>query len=821
MCRSNNPKLKKSAVLRRRQGKWFALAFTKWENMRNIKKNAVKITFPQGKLMVKDGCSMRKMARGRGLLLGALGIASAAVMLATPAFAEETVATVEETYYEETTEVPEEFDLDNDELFAMYFNSQLSPGMAAFQGSYSVGDNLTGNDWRVYNVAKAAIAQIANGTVTDTQITLNLSDFDLDTATYYDCAALGVSSIGHMNATTQAWELTKEATDAMNAKLNYSLSKVVNALLVDCPYEFYWYNKTDGGGTSAESQCSYSISYQGNEAIALAFGSNSQVTISFSVANDYQKNGARYETDPQKTQAAANTVANATAIVTAHKNESDYQKLISYRDAICGLVSYNEGAAASNYDGGYGDPWQLVYVFDNDPTTKVVCEGYSKAFQYLCDLSSFKNQNLYCYTVTGKMAVDEKNGEDHMWNIVTFGAGDNYLVDVTNCDDKTVGYQYELFLRGNTADLDQTTHCYTFRANDYAVHYWYATETLDEFSLEELTLTKIDRYVQQPAPVENRNIIYGNSLLLEGQIGINYYLILSDPVNTAVRFVVNDVPGNLIPVTEEYKTSVDVGEEGDPQQQDMYCFTYSVAAKNMNDTVTLQLYDANGQNLLPLFDNNGLDYTSGYEYSVMEFARRSDISGSTELKNLANSMANYGAYAQLYFNYGRVTETAEMKSAIATVGNDALNSYAGTITQENTLPLRYYASSLILDEKTSLCHYFTLADGANVDMTNCTFSYYKAGDSANKKTLSLEQRRGMYVVEIPNIAASELGTPYVLEVAYDGSVKTTINYSALSYGHAVLRNSSKTTLRNLVKALYLYNAAANAYFNPAANTQAA
>lgn len=30
---------------------------------------------------------------------------------------------------------------------------------------------------------------------------------------------------------------------------------------------------------------------------------------------------------------------------------------------------------------------ELIWVFDGDSSTNVVCEGYAKAFQYLCDLS--------------------------------------------------------------------------------------------------------------------------------------------------------------------------------------------------------------------------------------------------------------------------------------------------------------------------------------------------------------------------------------------------------------------------------------------------
>ena len=79
---------------------------------------------------------------------------------------------------------------------------------------------------------------------------------------------------------------------------------------------------------------------------------------------------------------------NAGEIVERHRDKSDYDKLAAYRDEICRLVSYDYEAAESEAT-IFGDPWQMVYVFDLDPSTNVVCEGYAKAFKYLCDLSRF------------------------------------------------------------------------------------------------------------------------------------------------------------------------------------------------------------------------------------------------------------------------------------------------------------------------------------------------------------------------------------------------------------------------------------------------
>lgn len=55
---------------------------------------------------------------------------------------------------------------------------------------------------------------------------------------------------------------------------------------------------------------------------------------------------------------------------------------------------------------------------------KFVCEGYAKAFKYLC-----RKANLYCDLVSG-VAGDT---EGHMWNVVKLPDG-TYYVDVTWCD---------------------------------------------------------------------------------------------------------------------------------------------------------------------------------------------------------------------------------------------------------------------------------------------------------------------------------------------------------------------------------------------------
>ena len=239
------------------------------------------------------------------------------------------------------------------------------------------------------------------------------------------------------SATTKE-ELQTEAAEKFNAAVN--VTKMINCLMVDCPYEMYWFEKEVG------YLHKYSIiSEEGSARIQ-------NLNFTFTVANAYAKKEQAGQisnrVDTVKTGKASQAVAKAQQIVQENAGKSDYAKLTAYKDAICDLTDYNYDAAGDNYTDGYGDPWQMIYVFDNDPNTKVVCEGYAKAFQYLCDQSG-----LTCYTVTGYMNGGTGAGA-HMWNIVTLG-GKNYLADVTNSDAGSIGWEGDLFLAGTQGSVEE------------------------------------------------------------------------------------------------------------------------------------------------------------------------------------------------------------------------------------------------------------------------------------------------------------------------------------------------------------------------------
>ena len=230
----------------------------------------------------------------------------------------------------------------------------------------------------------------------------------------------------------------------LDDKIYAMVTNVVYALLGDCPSELYWFDKAPPYGGW---RWNYLADYDRTDCWITDFW------IEFNVAKEYSASntGGTTRTDPSKGAAVQKASANAKKIIAKYRGKRDAEKLKAYKDEICILNDYNY-AAASDSSMPYGNPWQLVWVFDGDPKTNVVCEGYSKAFQYLCELSAFSG-NVSVLSMTGRLYHGDTFLGGHMWNIVTMPDKKRYLVDVTNCDTGASGTagSDELFLAGYTS----------------------------------------------------------------------------------------------------------------------------------------------------------------------------------------------------------------------------------------------------------------------------------------------------------------------------------------------------------------------------------
>lgn len=394
---------------------------------------------------------------------------------------------------------PEDVDLDytNEELFELYAKKEL--GLASDDTLYSndyTGQHLSAPDKYIYEKIKEAASEIADGKRDSAEVTISLSEIEDYFNLSYTKAELGnitIISGGQFTeaAKTAFFKMIQQAVLANNKAIN-------TALLNDCPYELYWYMKT------MDTMWALSYSYSGNSEQMTMTEGTLKLTVSLPVDPTYRASDDIYSVNTEKTGKVQTVISRINDILDGAKGLSDYNKLASYKKAICDLVTYDTPASKSSPIAlGTIAPWQLINVFDGDESTNVVCEGYSKAFAYLCELTDFECDDIRVYCVSGDMTNDVNGEGAHMWNVAHMGDGKNYVVDVTNCDGdehsatNPVGFPDKLFLRKYdglvTSSLDGSTVGYSFDLNLYngdIYYYVYDTETLNSYLWSEIEISK-------------------------------------------------------------------------------------------------------------------------------------------------------------------------------------------------------------------------------------------------------------------------------------------------------------------------------------------
>ena len=416
----------------------------------------------------------------------------------------------------------------------------------------------------VYNALAPEIEKVANGA-------RNSAKFVISNTWTKPKADWGITG-----SVISGGAVTAEASAAIREKIN--MDALLHRLLSTMPYKLYWFDKTDGG-----LAMEYSIGFD---------SSSDNVTVQdmvvyMTVAGDYTDGTTStggttppktYKTgvDTGKTGATTAAVNNAKNIVSANSTKRDYEKLKEYLSEICNRVEYNHAAAAgSSWSGGYGDPWQLIYVFDNDTTNKVVCEGYAKAFKYLCDLSTFNDTGLSCYLVTGTMSGGTGAGGtgagNHMWNVVHIG-GKNYLVDVTNCDAGTIGATDKLFLCGVEGQTAGESYHVTIGSD--VISFSYDAATKGDYTKDELTLSGV-KYEEPAMPA------LGGTVTITGASSPNPKIGDTLTANTGSLNYNGATAGTL-----SYQWKADGVEVGTGS-------TYTVQVGDYNKTITVTVTNSN------------------------------------------------------------------------------------------------------------------------------------------------------------------------------------------------------------------------------------
>lgn len=370
----------------------------------------------------------------------------------------------------------------------------------SYTSGITAGSKLTGRDKIAYDYLKTEIQKIAAGQRTSTVIEIPFDILGVKEGPW-SASELGVSYI-------YSDDYSKDAINAALAKSSIDFHKVLLALLADCPYELYWCDKsTYNSGASY----SYSCAWENDEWQLYLTPTH---RLSLYVSTDYSVDGDTKTTVLPADRMSAVQSAIANAQLFAEQFSSEYagkELLAKYRDLICLLTTYDTAAPGGQKP--YGDPWQLIYVFDGDSSTKVVCEGYAKAFKYLCDLSADKLPSISCLIATGYMSGSDGVAGGHMWNVVNMEDNCSYMVDITQCDalDSVWGansfapaaYTNTFFMSTPSGGTYNST--YQFTSSEFSFtyqgelrtapaqdfYYTYKTDTLDMYDHKYLKLSTI------------------------------------------------------------------------------------------------------------------------------------------------------------------------------------------------------------------------------------------------------------------------------------------------------------------------------------------
>ena len=272
------------------------------------------------------------------------------------------------------------------------------------------GEGLKGPLAAVYTNMVPELHKIAIGQRASTRFEFDLTKLGEGKTFYWTAEHLGVDHVVEDGSLVdEFWE-----------EFESQMMLLYVALKADCPYDLYWHDVIHGFTYGFNS---YSIGDETEwiEITGLRFG--------LCVDTAYQ-DGNAFTVNTTIGATVVTAGNNSRAIVSKYADRSDYEKLRGYNKEICNAVEYDHNAVYELNAGTltHGDPWQLIWAFDGDPTTNIVCEGYSKAFQHLCDLTNFNNKTVRSIIVSGYA------GGDHMWNVVCMEDGKRYLMDVTWSD---------------------------------------------------------------------------------------------------------------------------------------------------------------------------------------------------------------------------------------------------------------------------------------------------------------------------------------------------------------------------------------------------
>ncbi len=283
----------------------------------------------------------------------------------------------------------------------------------------------------------------------------------------------------------------------------------------------------------------------------------------------------------------------------------------------------------------------------------------------------------------------------------------------------------------------------------------------------------------------------GYSLSLTGNIGVNFYMELSDKILADEdAYMQITLPNGTVTkvLVSDAQTNTEI-KEGTTY----YRFPCEVASYEMTQDIKAQMFDGNG--------NCGKEYT----YTVRDYAQYIIENGSLYVEAIpfVVTMLDYGACSQKYFKVA-MDDLANKESNpsynISGLDSDYMDDFVAKKAENDVLG-QFAGLNMVLESETTLNIFYEPKEG--IDVSKLTFS-------VDGKEVTPEKRGQYYILSLENIKANELGTSKTFTVT-DGTNTLSGDYCAMMYCYQVLNAAEGTyedDLVTLVKAFsdYAYSA---------------
>lgn len=275
------------------------------------------------------------------------------------------------------------------------------------------------------------------------------------------------------------------------------------------------------------------------------------------------------------------------------------------------------------------------------------------------------------------------------------------------------------------------------------------------------------------------------SVTLTDGVILNYYMLLSDDAlvdnNAYIHFT--------SPQGIDVKTPLSDGVENNGT----YKFSLKLRPDQMADLITAQVVYSDGSK------GNTVDY------SVTKYADNVKEDTDTTTSDLIDAMLYYGAATQNYTGNNTDNPANGNVDTIfdsnVQISDDYKMSLTGTVNG-----IKVKGARLIADSLTSIKVKYQVTEGSIDDFTF----------TCDGTELTPVKQGDFYYVYIRDISPDNIDKMYNIVVTDKNGNSRTLVYSALTYAKSIIEDTTgkyPESLVNMMKALYYYNKAADAYSN--------